>query len=542
MRLLIARLRHEERGSALMMAMFVCIAMLGLGMALLSIVDSQAKQSGTERTRDRGFNLAESALNSEAFVLGRNWPDAGVATACNGAGMGFGDALGPATNSNASAALLRNNLTASYTDAAYAGASWQVNLCDDDGTSTVWSDGLLTTRPTYDANANHKIWVRAQSIVGGKTRVVTGLVQVRQTNAFKSKYGLVAGNLSEDLSSTTSAITNASVVSGITSGILNTNPPVAEDPAYVASPPTSGVTGVRCGLLDQLTELKTCVTGTLAAVSALPVFDTLVTGGRYEQYPSTSSTSPTAIGQLRTQSKSTLNHGVYMATAPGADTAAAAPSCGISGASTDSVVFIEKVGTGDQYCVLSVGTSVTYKALVIGSGRVIIRGTNTITSYATSGTNRFTGVIYALNLQTSDQSATTPTRELVRIEQGARVKGGIHADGKNATVGIYPPPFDTDTLVCALVTCPSLLATTLKLLGVTDLVNTLVNGGCVLRVFGVCTLTLTALPVASVVTAVGSQLTNYGSAVHSDVATIELLKVYGASGVLPGTFRDLQPG
>ncbi len=519
MRHLIGRTRRDERGSALMTAMLASLVMLALGMALLSIVDTQAKESGTERTRDRAFNLSESVLNSEAFVLGRSWPTAGAA-ACSGAG--FGDTLGSAAAPSASTAQLRNNLNASYTDTAYAGATWLVNVCDDDGTSAVWNESLLS-RPAYDSNSNSKIWVRAQSSVGGKTRIVAGLVQVRQTSALKSKYGLVAGNLTDDLSSATSAITNAAVVSGIAGGLLNSYPPVAADPAHVTSPATSGVTGVRCGLLDQLTELKTCLTGMFSAVSALPAFDNLITGGQYEQYPSASSTSPTTIGQLRTQSKTAP--GVYMATAPGADTAAAAPSCGIAGASTSSVVFIEKVGTGDQFCVLNVTSSVTYKALVIGSGRVVIRGNGSVTPYTTTATNRFTGVIYALNLQTSNHNSATPTREVVRVEEGARVKGGVHADGKNATVGLYPP-FDSDALVCALVSCPSLLATVLKALSVTALVNTLVG----------------LLPVASIVSAITSQLSGYGSAIHSDVATIELLKVYGASGVAPGTFRDMQPG
>ena len=531
MRLLISQLREDEHGSALMTAMLAALVMLALGMALLSIVDTQAQQSATERTRDRGFNLSESVLNSEAFVLGRSWPTTGAAV-CGAAGAGFGDTLGSTAAAGTSTAALRNNLNASYTDAAYAGATWQVNLCDDNGSSAVWADGLLSSRPAYDSNNNSKIWVRAQSIVGGKTRVVTGLVQVRTAPAVKSKFGLVAGNLSEDLSSTTSAITNASVVSSLTSSILNTNPPVAEDPAYDTTPRTSGVTGVRCGLLDQLAEAKTCVTGTLGAVSALPVFDTLITNGSYEQYPSVSSTSANAIGQLRSQSKTTP--GVYMETAPGADTAAAAPSCGISGAGSDSVVFIEKVGTGDQYCVLSVSSSVTYKALVIGSGRVVIRGNNSITPYSTGGTNRFTGVVYALNLQTSNHNATSPTREVIRIEQGARVKGGVHADGKNATVGLVPPPFNTDSLVDAVLChgpVPALcfLAGVVKFLGVGALVDRLVQ-------------LLGTAGVSSVINGIAAQLSNYGSAIHSDVATIDALKVYGASGVLPGTFRDLQPG
>lgn len=43
-----------------------------------------------------------------------------------------------------------------------------------------------------------------------------------------------------------------------------------------------------------------------------------------------------------------------------------------------------------------------------------------------------------------------------------------------------------------------------------------------------------------VLNAITSKLSSYGSAIHSDVATVNALKVHGASGVTPGTFRDLQ--
>ncbi len=60
-------------------ALLVMLVMLPLGLALLSIVDTQAKDSGRERTRDRAFNLADSALTSAAFNLGRfAWPTSGA--------------------------------------------------------------------------------------------------------------------------------------------------------------------------------------------------------------------------------------------------------------------------------------------------------------------------------------------------------------------------------------------------------------------------------------------------------------------------------
>jgi Tfp pilus assembly protein PilX len=529
---------RDESGVALITALLATVIMLALGLALLSIVDTQANDSGTERTRDRGFNLAESVLNSEAFVLGRNWPSAAVA--CNSAAAEFGTTVGAGAAAGAAAGdpveRLRPNINESYTDAAYAGASWKVDVCDDTNLSSVWDETYLTN-PSGDSNANNKVWVRAQSIVGGKKRVVAGLVTVVRTPALNSKYGLVAGNLSEDLSSATAAITNAAVVTSLTSGLLTTNPPVAPDDSGAYPVPASGVTGVRCGLLENVAQVKTCITGAIGALSSVPAVNTLVTQGKYEQFPTTTSTSAVNIAQLRSQAKS---EGVYMATAPGASTVGAAPSCAISGAATDDVVFIEKVGTGDQYCYVDVGTSVTYKALVIGSGRVIIRGNNSITPYATTTANRFTGVVYALNLQTADLTTSSPTFEIVRIEKGARVKGAVHADGKNATVGLYAPDFSTDALVDALIPCTNIatcaLRTTLKALGVTSLINTLTSGSCLLTVI-VCVVPGPSL--ASVVGNITSQLTAYGSAIHNDVATVNNLTIYGASGVTPASFRDL---
>ncbi|MEJ7787071.1 MAG: hypothetical protein WKF96_19895 [Solirubrobacteraceae bacterium] len=531
---------RDESGVALITALLATMIMLALGLALLSIVDTQANDSNSERTRDRGFNLSESVLSSEAFVLGRNWPTFGTMD-CTGASSGFGTSVG-ASSGSTDVNRLRTNINESYTDIAYAGATWRVDICDDNDLSKVWSASLLSaTNYNYDQNDNSKVWVRAQSTVDGKSRVLVGLVTVLNTYPLNSKYGLVAGNISEDLSSTTSAITNATVVSNLTSGLLNTNPPVAADGSYPV--PASGVTGVRCGLLENISQVKTCVTGAIGALSSVPAVNALVTQGKYEQYPTTTSTSAANIAQLRSQAKTA---GVYMASVSGAASVNGAPSCGITGATSSSVVFIEKVGSGDQYCYVDVSTSVTYKALVIGSGRVIIRGNNSITPYSTTTSNRFTGVVYALNLQSTDLTSSSPTFEIVRIDKGARVTGAVHADGKNATVGLVTPDFSTDALVDALL-CPGVScahAGTVKLLagtlGVSGLVDALVNGTCLetAPILG-CTVSLPGQGATAVASGIAAQLSNYGSAIHSDVAKINKLMVYGSSGVTPGTFRDL---
>ena len=541
---LMRRLRTDESGAALITALLCTMMMLALGVALLAIVDTQANGSADEVTRDRGFNLAESVLTSQAFVLGRNWPDVAPTPnpACTASSGGFGDTIGSTATPSTATARLRPNLNASYSDAVFQGtATWQVNVCDDDGTS-VWADSLLNNA-TWDANNNEKVWVRAQSTVSGKTRAVVGLVKVRESAALNAKYGLVSGQVGEDLGPVTAALTNTSVVTALTNGLITGNPPVLQDAAYPV--PGSGVTGLRCGLLDNVAAVKTCVTGAIGALSSVPAVNTLVTQNRFEQFPTAQSTTPTAIGQMRKQAQSS---GGYIASVSGGASASSAPACtGLPASDANTTVFIEKVGTGDEYCYIDVSTSKTYKAVVIGSGRVIIRGSNAITPYATTTSNRLTAVVYALNLQTANHAAnvdptTNPVRTVLRIEKGARVTGAVHADGKNASVDIVAPDFDSNVLVCALVTCPSLTATALQLLGASALVNTLVNGGCLsVDLLGICVLSLPPTPVANVVTAITLQLSTYGSAIHSDVAVINALKVYGASGVTPGTFRDLQP-
>ena len=113
-----------------------------------------------------------------------------------------------------------------------------------------------------------------------------------------------------------------------------------------------------------------------------------------------------------------------------------------------------------------------------------------------------------------------------------------------------PPDFSTDALVDALL-CPAVLtctlAPTVKLLvgtlGVSGLVDALINGRCLvsLPILG-CTVSLPAVTggATAVAASITAQLANYGSAIHSDVATVNELTVYGASGVTPGTFRDQQ--
>jgi len=341
--------------------------------------------------------------------------------------------------------------------------------------------------------------VRSAAAVDGRRRVLAALVRVNQTPALSSRYGLITGRVNSDLTNTAGALLSSSLVDSLVSGLLGSDPLVAPDPSAVTTPPTSGIMAVRCGALDG------CLTGALASTSALPLINTLATGGKLVQSTSPTAASEASIAQLKQQA---IASGTYVASTAGAASSSGPPVCTIpAGANSDTVVYIEQVGTtgtagtvggpGDQFCRLSVSTNITFKALVVANGRIVLRGNNT----TNSGTvNTFYGLLYALNEQrVTLGDAATPTREVIRLDQGARVVGGVAADGKSAQVGIYPPG----------------LCTSIYLLGI--------DVGC----------TLTAL------TSMLGILTAYNPAVTSNVNAMNAVQTYGSARIVAGTYRDI---
>ncbi len=583
---MIRRLKSGEDGSAMITALLATIMLLALGMALLSIVDTQADQSAQERTRDRAFNVSETVLNSEAFVLGRNWPTTAPAgdPTCSAAGAGFDDPIGIAAGSTPASERLRRNLTESYnpaTDPAYAGATWQVNICDDDDPDgsgplpgpTVWNDSMLGHKAWDSENngpgkpkGNGRVWVRAQATVAGKTRVLAGLVRVTKSPVVDSRYALVAGGISDDLGASLNTITNQGVLGQVVTDLFGSTKTVEVDPT-AGAPTPNGITGLRCGAADIIGGGSPCVSGTLGAAAAVPVVASLVTGDKIENFPRTTSTPNRTIEQLRNQARTS---GTYTAVSAGTapitssnplnltDTApASVTACTITGApDQNTVAFVEQVGNtgaenavggrGDQYCAIDVTVAKRYKAIVVASGRVVIRGDNTTTASTDTARNNFTGVVYGLNLQRLDVDkggrglGDVTAREVVRIDRGAHIQGAVHADGRSARVGSYPPPLtiNTNTLVDALIPCVivlglpvCILRDTIKALttGLTGIVDSLLNNG----------VSVTNLANA-LLTQVRPQRASYGPAITANVAAINALTTYGPSAVVPGTFRDLQ--
>lgn len=166
------KLPGDESGSALVAAIIILFVTLGLGMAVLTQADVQTRQTGVEASGEATYNNAEGALEAESHLLQRSWPTAATA-ACNQSST-------PSTYCPGTA--LTNSFNTTYTGNLYTNPQWTIQIVDDSGGASAdyYSDQAASTAPSYDANGNGKVWIRAQTVIRGQKRVVVAEM-VRQT-------------------------------------------------------------------------------------------------------------------------------------------------------------------------------------------------------------------------------------------------------------------------------------------------------------------------------------------------------------------------
>lgn len=493
-----ARLREED-GWALAASIVLLATMLIVGLALLTVVDTQSRASAWERQTDSAFNLAEGALNGEAFLLSRSWPDAMDNNGnCSAPGQALTGTLAPTTGTDA-ASLLQRTLGATYTGGDFAlGGTWTVNICDDLNRTTSWDDTLLTA-PRWDSNgadpANgnlRRIWVRAQATVAGRTRAVVGLVQVDQRTILPPKYGVVGGGLRTDLVTTTGTALSGSVVQPMLQQLIGNHQAVKPDPAVAGS----GHVGVRCGLLSG------CLEGAFAALSQTAL--TSVVGDTVQHWGTSTMTTDARITELRQQA---IASGTYY------KSAADGSAC-LTGDLTGKVVFIEQVGTdGNGTCTITTSSaSITAaKAIVVASGRIRIQGNGT-----------FRGVVYGLDRQVPADQAS-PATEVVGLFNSARVDGAVFTDGNSSRVGIHAS-YNMQTLLNALGLCGGLtgpvLCNSLLAGSTSDLLNYVIG-------------------VAGLQNVVNALLQQPSPTIQEDDAVTAQVTSYGTSGTIASTFRQV---
>lgn len=185
----VSRLRGSEQGFVIVPVMALLAVALGLGLALLAIVDTQTSQGRTQRMSDAAQTLAEGVASATANVLaadpsGGSWPTAGGCQTVNGDLSTAPSGL-PTSLPYRVAAEIQARF--SGTSADYASATratvWRVDVCPIAAGDSRWSDTFLTrTVGPGTPTPPITVWVRGQASV----RTV-GSAQDRRTRAVATK-------------------------------------------------------------------------------------------------------------------------------------------------------------------------------------------------------------------------------------------------------------------------------------------------------------------------------------------------------------------
>lgn len=186
---IVNNLRREE-GWVVVTAVIVIGLMMGIGLATYATVDTQTAQSRVERERDASFNLAESALYAEAFVLGRDWP-----TAASQYPLACTETPDVEIRGCPTPADLRNALDSSALPDLAADAEWTIRVRDNGSPATGTDyDATTDSQPNYDANGDGKLWVRADGVAKGRSRSIVGLLQLERLAESVAKNVITAGH------------------------------------------------------------------------------------------------------------------------------------------------------------------------------------------------------------------------------------------------------------------------------------------------------------------------------------------------------------
>jgi hypothetical protein len=186
----------DERGNVLVTAIMLMAIMLSVGMAIASTVDTQTAQSRVERERESTFNLAEAALSSQTFILGRR---------------GTGTATNPYPSAGCPSASTffcpdTTNLMRSYTGDATqvdfgTDTTWKTDVLDDADPSGApirfWDDSYLSVAnwPRYDKDNNRHVWVRSEARVRGHLRAIVAWVKIEDRIVSFPRYAVLSGYL-----------------------------------------------------------------------------------------------------------------------------------------------------------------------------------------------------------------------------------------------------------------------------------------------------------------------------------------------------------
>ena len=190
----LSRARAAEEGYALVTAIVLLGTMLTLGLAIFAYSDGQTVQTRAERVRESSFNLAERALEQQTFKLSRSWagsPASAYPTMCS-------PAVAVAVCPNSGELISGGDLPD-----ATAATEWTTIVRDngdaDPATDTTgedfYSPALIDNGPTYDANGDGIVWVKASATVRNRTRTLVAKVRVESKTLPFPKTSIIANKL-----------------------------------------------------------------------------------------------------------------------------------------------------------------------------------------------------------------------------------------------------------------------------------------------------------------------------------------------------------
>jgi Tfp pilus assembly protein PilX len=187
--------RHlrSDDGIVLIVAMIVLTIVIGMGLGVMALADSQNGPARDERARVSSGGLAEAVLTEQVFQLSRlPWPQSSA-----GAPAGLCTSLAatpdscPDATPTGSLAQTFNAATSPDYNGSCSGPAWQSWVADNGApvtpptpppaTRQYYSTSGLSGMPAYDANGDGILWVGASATVklasGCQTRRVVTQVQ-----------------------------------------------------------------------------------------------------------------------------------------------------------------------------------------------------------------------------------------------------------------------------------------------------------------------------------------------------------------------------
>jgi Tfp pilus assembly protein PilX len=188
---------RNDDGFALVTAIILLTVMLGLGLGLLFLTDSQQKASGREQASESAFNVAEAALNAQIGQLSHAWPSTSeqpYPSRCTEANAGEGGCpsaaslkIGyPSTTTSCPAGTPKDAWGSPLTN------EWTTYVRGDvSEPGQLFNSTAEATAPTYVKNG--QVWVRAVGVVQCRMVVLTALVSP-QILAIPFPQTAIAGN------------------------------------------------------------------------------------------------------------------------------------------------------------------------------------------------------------------------------------------------------------------------------------------------------------------------------------------------------------